>query len=63
MAVGIPAQHEPSQVLAAASAMPSQIRVECTACKQHAYIPRKAYEEGFELVCGTCDALMFEARK
>ncbi len=63
VAVGIPVQHEPSQVLAAASAVPSQIRVECCSCKQHAYVPRRAHVDGFELVCGSCDVLMSEAQR
>ncbi len=62
-AVGVPVQHEPSKPGLAALSVPSQIRVQCPGCEQHAYIPRKAFEDGYALRCGPCSTLMQEARK
>jgi hypothetical protein len=60
-AVGAPAQHEPTAPVLPAifAAEPSQQRVACSACKQHAYIPRKAYLGGMTLICGECSVEMF----
>lgn len=51
--VGIPAAHVTSvrRRATAGSAVPSQVRVRCPQCREHAYIPRGAMERGFATSC------------
>lgn len=51
--VGVPLQHEPS-VPNPRKSTTSQVRVTCPCCAQHAYIPHRAFDEGYRVSCTRC---------